>query len=109
MPSMFTPQSDPAVINRVGGMVLGVDQPMAISAIKNILSWYRTDSVASFARVGDRLRNINADPRGENKPLDKSVTLIAGVGHFVAQEKPAEFNRALENIVKGFESAAVKQ
>ena len=109
MRSMFTPQSDPAVIQRVEAMVSGVDPTMAINAIKNIFAWYRSDSAASFARVGDRLRNINADPKGENKPLDKSVTLIAGVGHFVAQEKPAEFNRALENIVTGFESAATKK
>lgn len=109
MRSMFTPQSDPAVINRVVGMALGVDQTIAISAIKNILVWYRNDAAASFARLGNRLRNINADPKGENKPLDQSVTLIAGVGHFVAQEKPAEFNQALENIVKGLESAATKK
>ncbi len=107
--SMFTPQSDPKLIDRIGGMVLGADQAMAVSALKNILVWYQKDSAASFARVGDRLRNINADPKGENKPLDKSVTLIAGVGHFVAQEKPAEFDQALENIVKGFESAATKK
>ncbi len=109
MRSMFTPQSNPALIDRIGGMVSGADQTMAISALKNILAWYRNDAAASFARLGDRLRNINADPKGENKPLDKSVTLIAGVGHFVAQEKPAEFNRALENIVRGFESAATKK
>ncbi len=109
MRSMFTPQSDPALIDRIGGMVSGADQTMAISAIKNILAWYRNDAAASLARLGDRLRNINADPKGENRPLDKSVTLIAGVGHFVAQEKPAEFNRALEDIVKRFESAATKK
>ena len=109
MHSMFTPQSDPVVIKRVDAMVSGVDQTMAIDAIKNIFAWYRSDAAASFARVGDRLRNINADPKGENKPLDKSVMLIAGVGHFVAQEKPAEFNRVLESIVAGFESATTKK
>ncbi len=106
MRSMFTPQSDPAVIRRVEAMVAGVDQTMTISAIRNILVWYRKDAAASFARLGDRLRNINADPKGENRPLDRSVILVAGVGHFVAQEKPAEFNRALEKIVREFERAA---
>lgn len=109
MRSMFTPQSDPAVIKRVETMVSGVDPSMAINAIKNVFTWYRSDAAASFARVGDRLRNINADPKGENKPPHKSVTLIAGVGHFVVQEKPAEFNRALESIVTGFESATPKK
>jgi pimeloyl-ACP methyl ester carboxylesterase len=109
MRSMFTPQSDPALIDRIGGMVLGADQTMAISSIKNIVAWYRRDAAAALARLGDRQRNINADPKGENKPLDNSVTLIAGVGHFVAQEKPEEFNGALENIVKRFERAATKK
>ena len=109
MRSMFTPQSDPALIDRIGSMVLGANQDMATSALKNILTWYQNDAATSFARLGDRLRNINADPKGENRPLNKSVTLIAGVGHFVAQEKPTEFNLALENIVKGFEIAATKK
>jgi pimeloyl-ACP methyl ester carboxylesterase len=109
MRSMFTPKSDPALIDRIGGMVLGANQDMAVNALRNILVWCQKDAAASFARLGDRLRNINADPKGENKPLDKSVTLIAGVGHFVAQEKPAEFNLALENIVKGFESIATNK
>jgi len=109
MRSMFTPQSDPAVIKRVEAMVSGVDPAMATNAIRNIFAWYRADSAAAFARVGERLRNINADPKGENKPLDESVTLVAGVGHFVAQEKPAEFNRVLEKIIKDFETAATKK
>lgn len=106
---MFTPQSDPAVIDRISHMMLSTDQTVAISALKNLLVWDRRDASSSIARLGGRLRNINADPKGENKPLDKSVTLIAGVGHFVAQEKPAEFNRALESIVKEFESASPKK
>jgi len=109
MQSMFTPQSDPAVIRRVEAMVSGVDPAMATNALRNIFAWYRADSAAAFARVGDRLHNINADAKGENKPRDKSVTLIAGVGHFVAQEKPAEFNRVLEGIVKDFERATPKK
>lgn len=106
--SMFTPRSDPALIDRISGMMLNTDQTMAISAIANTLTWFRRDAASAFVRLGGRLRNVNADPKGENKPLDKSVALIAGVGHFVAQEKPAEFNRALENIVQEFERAARK-
>jgi len=99
MRSMFTPQSDPVLIDRIGGMVLGADKTMAVSALKNILVWYRRDASASFDRLGDRLRNINADPLGQGRPLHRSVVLVAGVGHFVAQEKPAEFNRALQAVV----------
>ncbi len=99
MRGMFTPQSDPALIDRIGGRVLGTDKTMAVSALKNILAWYRRDASVSFDRLGDRLRNINADPLSQGRPLHRSVVLIDGVGHFVAQEKPAEFNRALQGIV----------
>jgi pimeloyl-ACP methyl ester carboxylesterase len=102
MRSMFTPQSDRALIDRIGNMVVGADQTMAVSALKNTIVWYRKDAAAALERLGDRLRNVNADPKGENKPLHRSVTLIAGVGHFVAQEKPVEFNRALDGIVGEF-------
>jgi hypothetical protein len=44
-------------------------------------------------------------PKGENRPLHASVVLIAGVGHFVAQEKPAEFNHVLEEIVRDLRHA----
>lgn len=99
MRSMFTPQSDPALINRIGGMVLGTDKTMAVNALRNILVWYRNDAASSFARLGERLRNINADPLGNGRPLHRSVVLVAGVGHFVPQEKPEEFNRALQAVV----------
>ncbi|TAM48060.1 MAG: alpha/beta hydrolase [Gammaproteobacteria bacterium] len=99
MRGMFTPQSDPALINRIGGMVLGSDKTMAVSALKNILAWYRNDAASSFDRLGERLRNINADPLNQGRPLHRSVVLVGGVGHFVAQEKPAEFNRALQAVV----------
>lgn len=99
MRSMFTPQSDPALVKRIGDMVLGTDKTMAVNALRNILVWYRNDAAASFARLDDRLRNINADPMGNGRPLHRSVVLIGGAGHFVAQEKPAEFDRALQAVV----------
>ncbi len=102
MRSMFTPQSDPALIERIGGMVLGTDQTMAVNALRNILAWYRSDAAAAFDRLGERLRNINADPLGTGRPPHRSVVLIAGVGHFVAQEKPEAFNRALQAAVTQF-------
>lgn len=50
-------------------------------------------------QLGKGRRHINADPKGEARPLHESVVLVKGAGHFVAQEKPAEFNHALERIV----------
>ena len=43
-------------------------------------------------------------PTGKEKALHESVVLIHGVGHFVAQVKPDEFNEALNQIVAGFQT-----
>ncbi len=46
-----------------------------------------------------KLCNLNGVPTGEEAALHKSVTQIPGMGHFVAQAKPDEFNQVLEGIV----------
>ena len=59
--------------------------------------------------LGPKLRNINANPKGDGKPLHPSVILITGAGHFIPQEKPAEFNQALETSLVEFASAGAKK
>ena len=100
--SMFAPGTDEALIRRVEDVVLSADQPMAISAMTDIFLWTESEVPASLNALGSRLRNINADPKGEHKPLHNSVVLVEGVGHFVAQEKPEAFNRELTNILSDY-------
>jgi len=102
MRSMFAPTADPMLVELVSQSSAAADKDMALNAMRNLFAWYETDAEASFQRVGKRLRNINGDPKGDGKPQHESVTLIAGAAHFPAQEKPAEFNQALETIVKQF-------
>lgn len=102
MRGFFMPGADPALVEGIAKTTRETDKGMALSAMRHVFDWYRTNTPAALDALGPKLRNINADPKGENKPLHPSVTLIAGAGHFVAQEKPAEFNRALEAIILGF-------
>lgn len=103
MASLFAPGADPALVERVEKSAASSDKELAISAMKGIFAWYATEADAGLERVGDRLRNINGDPKGENKSLHDSVVLMAGAGHFPAQEKPAEFNQALDRILMQLE------
>lgn len=76
--------------------------------MRSILGWYGRNAPAALEALGPRLRNINADPKGDGKPLHPSVTLVTGSGHFIPQEKPAEFNRALEAAIAEFARPAGK-
>jgi pimeloyl-ACP methyl ester carboxylesterase len=80
------------------------DRDMAVSAIYEILKWKQEQESSSLAEYSDRLRNINGAPTGEETALDESVTLIPGVGHFVAQVKPDEFNQTLEQILAEYQT-----
>jgi len=82
---------------------------MALSAMRNMFDWYSRNVPAALDALGPKLRNINANPKGDRKPLHPSVTLVAGSGHFVPQEKPAEFNQTLETIVAEFTSAGARK
>ncbi len=106
--SMFTPTTDSALVDRIAKSLASGDKEVAVSAMREVFAWYQRDAEGAFQRVGKKLRNINADPKGENRPLHDSVVLISGAGHFVAQEKPMEFNRALHEMVKQFIHGAKK-
>ncbi|MBI3545290.1 MAG: alpha/beta hydrolase [Gammaproteobacteria bacterium] len=98
--SMFMPDADKARVDRIAKIMTSADKAMAVSAMTDILQWYEQDSENSLKRLGNKLRNINADPKRENHAHHKSVVLIPGAGHFVPQEKPLEFNRALDVVAE---------
>ena len=98
--SMFTPVSNKAVIEGVAKAMAATPKEVGVSAIKETFRWFAADADAAFQRLGNKLHSINADAKGEGKPLHESVVLIAGTGHFIAQEKPAELNQALERIIR---------
>jgi pimeloyl-ACP methyl ester carboxylesterase len=102
----FAPGADPALVERVATNAARADKSMALSAMRNIFGWYGQNAPGSLEALGPKLRNINGNPKGDKKPLHPSVVLIDGAHHFPALEKPAEFNRALEEIVKGFTATA---
>ena len=52
------------------------------------------------------LYNINAASTGKEPPPNTHVIMVPGVGHFVAQVKPVEFNKALDGIIVRLSEAA---
>lgn len=100
--SMFTPNADPALVDSILGQICAANKELGLSAMREIFRWKAENEPATLERFAGKLRNINGAPTGQETPLHESVVLIPGVGHFVAQAKPEEFNTALEAIIAGF-------
>ena len=103
MRSMFTQEADPDVIEWIVRQMSVADQEMGISALYEIFRWNAKNVPSELDKYSKKLFNINGAPTGKEKALHKSVILIHGVGHFVAQVKPDEFNEALNQIVDGIQ------
>ena len=102
--SMFTPEADPDLITSIVTQMSVADQEMGISAMYEIFRWNAKNVPSDLDNYSKKLRNINGAPTGKEIALHESVVLIHGVGHFVAQVKPNEFNEALNQIVAEFQT-----
>ncbi len=97
--SMFTPQADPAVIEATVSQFSAADPKVGVSAMYELFDWNAHQGPADLQRFSDRLYNINAAPTGKETPPNPHVVMVPGVGHFIAQVKPDDFNQALEGII----------
>lgn len=102
--SMFTPEADPDLITSIVTQMSVADQEMGISAMYEIFRWNAKNVPSDLDKYSKNLCNINGAPTSKEIALHESVVLIYGVGHFVAQVKPKEFNEALNQIVAEFQT-----
>lgn len=101
--SMFTSKADPNLISSIVKQMSVASQEMGVSAMYEIFRWNMKLSPSSLDGHSNKLRNINGAPTGKEIALHESVVLIPGVGHFVAQVKPNEFNEALNKIISEYQ------
>lgn len=100
--SLFAAQVENNLIDSIVSQMAAVDEKIALSALYEIFLWHLTRGEEYLRRYAGKLRHINSDALGAVKPGHESVLIIPGTGHFVAQEKPVEFNHALEQIINDF-------
>jgi sigma-B regulation protein RsbQ len=98
--SMFTPNVDADIKQTISSAIPGADKAVGVSALYEIFYWNVERGDASRKLFADRLYNINAAPKGDEKPLHTSVVLVPGVGHFIPQVKSDAFNQTLEEILE---------
>ena len=100
--SLFATHVEHSLIDSIVSQMTAVDRQIALNALSEIFNWHLTSGQQYLQRYAGKLRHINSTALGGEKPGHDSVLIIPGTGHFVAQEKPAEFNQALEQIITDF-------
>jgi pimeloyl-ACP methyl ester carboxylesterase len=99
------PTTDKALVDRFTRHTVDASKKeVVVSTLEELFIWYRREANGALNRIGNKLRNINADPypKNGNKPPHPGVVLIPGSGHFIEHEKPAEFNRVLDGMIAQF-------
>jgi pimeloyl-ACP methyl ester carboxylesterase len=104
--SFFLPTSDPALIEHIA-LDMGAAPPIAgMGAFEGYARWFNEEAAGALAEVQVPIRLINSDYRPTNTAAGQSLTmsfeavLMSGVGHFVMQEDPEQFNALLTELIK---------
>jgi pimeloyl-ACP methyl ester carboxylesterase len=103
---MYQPGADAAVVDWTVMKAQGTHQAAAIGLMRDFES---LDFAAMFSAAKVPIRAINAAPAGPMQPVteieinrkyaDFDAVLMAGVGHFLQLERPAELNAHLRAVV----------
>ena len=99
---MFTPETDPDLIESIVRDMTSAPPEVALSAMANLFDY---DMPATLAEMRLPIRCVNAamypvNIEG-NRQLAASfeVDLLDGIGHFLMLEDPIRFNPLLENAI----------
>ncbi len=97
--SMFVKDINPSVRDEIVSRFSQANPEVGISAMYELFNWNANQAKTDLNQYADILYNINAAPTGKETPPNEHTTMIPHVGHFIAQVKPEEFNKALEDII----------
>jgi 3-oxoadipate enol-lactonase len=100
--TLFDEGSDPDVVERARDLVLDRTEDELVSALEAIRD--RPDSTAAYHALGERAHTIVGDhdpfvPVEDAKRFEPEAVIVAGAGHLVSLERPAEFRRVLDEAV----------
>jgi pimeloyl-ACP methyl ester carboxylesterase len=99
---MFTPKSDPALVERVAAKNAGAPPDVAIPCLRAVFSY---DARPTLREVRVPAHAVNADLYPTDVEANRrhfasyDVTLMTGVGHYLMLEDPARFSELLAGAV----------
>lgn len=100
--TMFVPNSDTVLVNRVVKDISSAPPEIAISTIFNLFTY---NAVPSLKKIHVRFISINNDRYSikveDNRKLTKSFELktMKGIGHFIMLEDPTQFDKLLQESI----------
>ena len=103
--SFFLPTSDPALIDQIASDMSAAPPAAGIGALEGLARWFDEDVEKTLADIEVPIRLINSDYRPTNTQAGQALTasfeatLMSGVGHFLMQEDPAQFNAILADLL----------
>lgn len=100
--TLFDESSDPEVVARARRLALDRTEDELVTALEAIRD--RPDSTDAYTRLGDRALTVvgDRDPFvsvDDAQRFDPDAVVLAGTGHLVSLERPAEFRRILDGAL----------
>ena len=103
--SFFLPTSDPALIDQIASDMSAAPAVAGIGAFGGFARWFNEEVEQTLPDIDVPIRLINSDYRPTNIGAGQALTpsfeavLMSGVGHFVMQEDPAQFNAIMAELL----------
>lgn len=100
---MFTPETDPGLIDKIVNKMSSAKPQVGLGAMEN---GYKHDITGAMDKIKVPIRLIIADlfpyniEAGKRHAVSYEVKIMKGVGHFLHMEKPAAFNKLLDETLK---------
>lgn len=100
---MFVKETDPKLVNEIVSMMAGASPKVGVSAMENM---FATSYGTNPPNIKTPVWCLNADLWPTNAEINRkyltqfNLRIMPGLGHFIMLEKPKEFNKQLDEIIK---------
>jgi len=113
--TMFTPNSDPALVEKIVADMSSAPQEVGLGALEGYVDFHNDEIIRVLQEVQAPITCINSDHYPTNVEANQSyapsykAVIMSGVGHFNMIEDPETFNRLLEETVQEFVQKAISR
>jgi pimeloyl-ACP methyl ester carboxylesterase len=106
--TMFTPNSDPALVEKIATDMPSSPQEVGLGALEGCVDFQNNEIIRVLQEVQAPITCISSDKYPTNVETNQryapsfQAKIMSGVGHFNMMEGPETFNRLLEETIQEF-------